>query len=311
ENFGAFVDVGGAEGLVHLTELSWKHITHPRQALSVGDEVDVKVINIDPKQNRIGLSIKQIQPDPWDEIAALYANGVLVKGTVTKLTKFGAFARIHGEISVEGLIHISELSDSRVEHPRDVVKRNDVLTLRVVKVDVKNRRLGLSLKRVNSAEFLDSDMDRAFIEASRIMERREEEAARKAEEDARAAAEAELAAESAPEVVEEVAEDAVETVENTADAVEETAAEVVESVEETAEDVSDTVEDAVEDAAEDASDTVEDAVEDAENVVEKAVETVSEVVEDVVDAVEDVVEDIVEAITGSDNDDDDSESDDD
>jgi small subunit ribosomal protein S1 len=162
ENFGAFVDIGGAEGLVHLTEISWKHVTHPRQALSIGDEVNVKVISVDADQNRIGLSIRSLQADPWDEIAVKYGAGSLVRGTVTKLTKFGAFARLHGEETVEGLVHISELSDERVEHPREVVKKGDELTLRVVKVDVKNRRLGLSLKRVNSAEFLDQDMKRAY-----------------------------------------------------------------------------------------------------------------------------------------------------
>jgi small subunit ribosomal protein S1 len=168
ENFGAFVDVGGAEGLIHLTEITWRHITHPRQALNKGQRVRVKVISIDPDANRIGLSIKQLLPDPWDEIALEYGNGALVKGTITKLTKFGAFARIDtAEEPIEGLIHISELSDERVEHPKEVVNKGDVLTLRVVKVDVKNRRLGLSLKKVHSAEFLDQDMERAFRDAER------------------------------------------------------------------------------------------------------------------------------------------------
>jgi len=165
ENFGAFVDIGGAEGLIHLTEISWKHITHPRQVLNIGQEVTVKVISVDPQQNRIGLSLKQLQQDPWDEVATLYGNGALVRGVVTKLTKFGAFARIeHNEESVEGLIHISELAESRIEHPKEVVKKGEELTLRVVKVDVKNRRLGLSLKRVNSSEYLDRDLKRAFAE---------------------------------------------------------------------------------------------------------------------------------------------------
>jgi small subunit ribosomal protein S1 len=168
ENFGAFVDIGGAEGLIHLTEITWRHITHPRQALAKGQTVRVKVISIDPDANRIGLSMKQLLPDPWDEIALEYGNGALVKGTITKLTKFGAFARIDtAEEPIEGLIHISELSDERVEHPREVVNKGDVLTLRVVKVDVKNRRLGLSLKKVISAEFLDQDMERAYRDAER------------------------------------------------------------------------------------------------------------------------------------------------
>lgn len=164
ENFGAFVDIGGAEGLIHLTELSWNHITHPRQVLNVGDTVRVRVISVDTDHNRIGLSLRQLQTDPWDEIRAQYAEGSLVKGIITKLTKFGAFARIVGDQAIEGLIHISELSDERVEHPREVVQRGDELTLRVVKVDVKNRRLGLSLKRVHSAEYLDIDMSQAYTE---------------------------------------------------------------------------------------------------------------------------------------------------
>jgi small subunit ribosomal protein S1 len=162
ENFGAFVDIGGAEGLVHITELSWKHVTHPKQVLSVGQTVEVRVINVDEGKNRIGLSIKQLQPDPWDELATRFGTGALIRGTVTKLTKFGAFAQVDALDAVEGLIHISELSDDRVEHPRDVVQRGDKLTLRVVKIDVKNRRLGLSLRRVNSAEFLDEDLRRAY-----------------------------------------------------------------------------------------------------------------------------------------------------
>lgn len=168
ENFGAFVDVGGAEGLVHITELSWKHVTHPRQILDVGQEVQVKVINVDEGKNRIGLSIKQLKADPWDELAVEYGAGSLLRGVVTKLTKFGAFARIEGMEAVEGLIHISELSDERVEHPRDVVQKGDKLTLRVVKVDVKNRRLGLSLRRVNSSEFLDEDLKRAYRDRARM-----------------------------------------------------------------------------------------------------------------------------------------------
>ncbi|MBK9124583.1 MAG: S1 RNA-binding domain-containing protein [Chloroflexi bacterium] len=160
EDFGAFVDIGGAEGLVHLTELSWKHVTHPRDVLKVGQEVRVEVISVDRERKRIGLSIKRTEADPWDEIATAYTQGQLVRARVTKLTKFGAFARLVDNNEIEGLIHISELSDSRVNHPKDVVNEGDEVTLRVIKVDVRNRRLGLSLKRVNSAEYLDLDLGR-------------------------------------------------------------------------------------------------------------------------------------------------------
>lgn len=158
EDFGVFVDIGGAEGLVHLTELSWKHVNHPKDILNVGQQVKVEVISVDSDRKRIGLSIKRQEADPWDEVATSYGQGQLVQATITKLTKFGAFARLVDAPDIEGLIHISELSDQRVAHPREVVKEGEKLTLRVVKVDVKNRRLGLSLKRVNSAEYLDVDM---------------------------------------------------------------------------------------------------------------------------------------------------------
>lgn len=157
EDFGAFVDIGGAEGLVHLTELSWQHVTHPRELLEVGQTVKVEVISIDSDAKRIGLSLKRQASDPWDTIALGYQVGQLVQAEVTKLTKFGAFAKLVDVPEIEGLIHISELSDKRVNHPREVVKEGDRLTLRVVKIDVKNRRLGLSLKKVVSAEYLDSD----------------------------------------------------------------------------------------------------------------------------------------------------------
>jgi small subunit ribosomal protein S1 len=156
-DFGAFVDLGGADGLVHLTEISWQHPNHPREALTVGDEVKVKVINIDPSRKRIGLSIKALEEDPWANSIKGYQENQLVQGKITKLTRFGAFANLMDNPDVEGLIHVSELADYRVEHPRDVVAVGDVLTLRVIKIDAERRRLGLSLKRVNSSRYMSSD----------------------------------------------------------------------------------------------------------------------------------------------------------
>ncbi len=156
-DFGAFVDIGGAEGLIHLTELSWTHVNHPRELLQVGQEVKVEVISIDPDAKRIGLSMKRQAADPWDTVASSYSVGQLVQGIVTKLTKFGAFIRLVDLPEIEGLVHISELSDNRVTHPREVLNEEETVTLRVVKMDIENRRLGLSLKRVNSAEYLDLD----------------------------------------------------------------------------------------------------------------------------------------------------------
>lgn len=129
EEFGAFVDIGGAEGLVHLTELSWGHVTHPKQVLEVGQKINVEVISIDPDNKRIGLSLKRQIEDPWDIVASNYNQGQLVKGIVTKLTKFGAFAQLVDQPEVEGLVHISELAESRVAHPREVVEVGETLSL--------------------------------------------------------------------------------------------------------------------------------------------------------------------------------------
>lgn len=165
ENFGAFVDIGGGEGLIHLSELAWGHITHPRQVVKVGDEVEVEVISVNPEAKRIGLSRRRVISDPWDEVATALRRGQLVRGRVTKLTKFGAFARLLDYDAVEGLIHISELSGERVSHPREVVNRGDELVLRIVKIDIRDRRLGLSLKSVNSTEYLDLDWEMAIQES--------------------------------------------------------------------------------------------------------------------------------------------------
>lgn len=154
-DFGAFVNISGADGLVHLSEISWERIQHPSEVLKVGQEVKVKVISIDREKKRIGLSIRQLQADPWVKRVEQYQVGQLVEGTITRLTKFGAFARI--EEDIEGLIHISEISEKRIEHPKEVLKEGDTVTLRVIKVDPDNHRIGLSMRRVDSMAYADMD----------------------------------------------------------------------------------------------------------------------------------------------------------
>ncbi len=154
-DFGVFVNVNGADGLVHLSEISWDRIQHPSEVLKVGQEVKVKVITIDREKRRIGLSIRQLQSDPWDQKVTIFQEGQLVEGTITRLTKFGAFARLTDDI--EGLIHISEISEKRIEHPREVLKEGDTYTLRVLKIDTTNHRIGLSLRRVDSMAYADMD----------------------------------------------------------------------------------------------------------------------------------------------------------
>jgi small subunit ribosomal protein S1 len=155
-DFGAFVDLGEADGLVHLSEISWRRVTHPGEVLRVGQEVEVYVLNVDRERKRIGLSLKRLMPDPWTIIDEQYDVGQLVEGVITKLVKFGAFARL-ADTDIEGLIHVSELSSEHVDHPREVVQDGDVLALRIIKIDTSRRRMGLSLKRVDSAEYADHD----------------------------------------------------------------------------------------------------------------------------------------------------------
>jgi small subunit ribosomal protein S1 len=154
--FGVFVNINGADGLVHLSEVSWERVQHPGEVLKVGDEVKVKIISIDREKKRIGLSIKALQEDPWQDKVGTFKVGQLVEGVITRLTKFGAFARLEGDI--EGLIHISELSENRINHPKEAVKEGDKLTLRVIRIDSDQRRIGLSLRKVDSAAYTDFDM---------------------------------------------------------------------------------------------------------------------------------------------------------
>ena len=147
-DFGAFVDLGGADGLVHLSELSWNRVGHPREVVHVGQKIDVQVLDIDQERQRIGLSIRRLVPEPWDEVADNLEVGQIVDGTITKIVDFGAFARI-GE-QVEGLVHISELSESRINHPQEVVQEGETWPLKIIRIDADQRRIGLSLKQANA-----------------------------------------------------------------------------------------------------------------------------------------------------------------
>lgn len=155
-DFGAFVNIDGADGLVHMSEISWERIQSPKDVLKVGQEVDVEVISIDRDRKRIGLSLRRLQDNPWLKKVEHIREGQLVEGTVTHLTKFGAFAKL-GDEDLEGLIHVSELSQDRVEHPKEVVSEGDTLTLRVIKIDKDRQRIGLSLRKVDSAAYADLD----------------------------------------------------------------------------------------------------------------------------------------------------------
>jgi small subunit ribosomal protein S1 len=156
--FGAFVDIGGIEGLVHLSEMSWKRIQKPSDLLQRGDQIKVQVISVDQDRQRVALSMKRLEPDPWSRIEELYRVGQLVEAEITRLTKFGAFARVDDEYQLEGLIHISELAEDRVEQARDVVKPADRITVRIIRLDPQQRQVGLSLRQVSSDKYIEDDL---------------------------------------------------------------------------------------------------------------------------------------------------------
>ncbi len=144
-NFGVFVDLGGADGLVHLNEISWDRSRPPEEMFKVGDEVDVYVMKVDPETKKIALSIRRAQPAQWNAIVDKYHVNDVVPGVVTKLVTFGAYARIEGP--VEGLIHISELADRRINHPKEAVNVGEIVPLRIVRIEPERHRIGLSLKQ--------------------------------------------------------------------------------------------------------------------------------------------------------------------
>jgi len=146
-NFGAFVDLGGVDGLVHVSELSWKHIDHPGEVVEVGQEVTVEVLDVDMDRERVSLSLKATQEDPWQQFARTHAIGQVVPGKVTKLVPFGAFVRV--DEGIEGLVHISELAERHVEIPEQVVQVGDGIFVKVIDIDLERRRISLSLKQAN------------------------------------------------------------------------------------------------------------------------------------------------------------------
>ncbi len=149
-NFGAFVDLGGVDGLVHVSELSWQHIDHPSEIVEVGDEVEVEVLDVDMSRERVSLSLKATQEDPWDKFAREHAVGELVDGEVTKLVPFGSFVKVAE--GIEGLVHISELSERHVEVPEAVVNVGDKIEVKVIDIDTVRRRISLSLKQARPGE---------------------------------------------------------------------------------------------------------------------------------------------------------------
>jgi small subunit ribosomal protein S1 len=207
-DFGAFVDLDGIDGLIHISELSWSHVNHPSEVVSIGDTVRIKVLDIDRDRQRISLGLKQTQEDPWQRVISTHRPNDVLEGTVTKVVAFGAFVEILP--GVEGLVHISELADHHVENPSEVVEPGSKLNVKILEIDEERRRLSLSIKRVEGQNMPMQDLGAQIAEAEGVGS--PEEAPEAAEEVAEAPEEA--PAEEAPEaaaddaaVVEEPAEE--------------------------------------------------------------------------------------------------------
>ncbi len=161
-NFGAFVDLGGMDGLVHVSELSWKHVDHPGSVVAVGDEIEVQVLDVDLSKERISLSLKATQQDPWQEFATNHRVGELVYGRVTKLVPFGAFVQV-GE-GIEGLVHISEMSENHVDLPEQVVNPGEELWVKIIDLDLQRRRISLSIKQAAEGGVVAAEYQQHFGE---------------------------------------------------------------------------------------------------------------------------------------------------
>jgi small subunit ribosomal protein S1 len=163
-DFGAFVDLEGIDGLIHISELSWSHVNHPSEVLEIGETVKVKVLDIDRDRQRISLGLKQTQSDPWQQVIEAYQEGDVVEGRVTKVVTFGAFVEILP--GVEGLVHISELAQHHVENPREIVNQGEVVRVKIIEMEPDRRRLSLSLKRVEDTDEVRPPIGPAFTTAS-------------------------------------------------------------------------------------------------------------------------------------------------
>ena len=155
--FGVFVDLGGVEGLVHVSELSWGRVGHPSDVVECGQEIQVQILSVDRDQDRVALSLKELLPDPWERVDKQYSTGQIVEGVVTNVVKFGAFIGI--EEGLEGLVHVSELGDGSFLHPRNVVREGELVRVRIINIDASSRRLGLSLRNVPQTTADDSETE--------------------------------------------------------------------------------------------------------------------------------------------------------
>lgn len=296
-DFGAFVDIGGADGLVHISELAWHRVDHPREVVKVGDEIEVEVLDVNRETGRISLSRKKLLTNPWTTVEERYDIGQLVEGKITRIVDFGAFAEI--EPGIEGLLHTSQLSRGNVEDPREVVQEGETHLLRVVSIDQKRQRIGLSLRAVTAMEQIEWMAQKEIEEAQRAEEeeaaaavarpqrQQQEETPAQPQSEAPAAESVEAEAAEEPEAATEA-----ESTESTAEVEGVVEAEATVEAEETADSAVEEAEAAAETASdvdvEEDSVEAETAAEDEESAAEPAMDAMDTV--DTVDTVDDRTE---------------------
>ncbi|MBR2661523.1 MAG: bifunctional 4-hydroxy-3-methylbut-2-enyl diphosphate reductase/30S ribosomal protein S1 [Clostridia bacterium] len=280
-DFGAFVDVGGVDGLIHITDLSWGRIKHPSEVVKPNQEVDVKILSLDPERERIQLGYKQLQPHPWDAAVEKFPVGEVVEGKVVRITDFGAFVEL--EPGLDGLVHISQCATTRVAKVEDAVKVGDVVKVKVLGVDPEKKRISLSIRQAiepepvaeEAPETAAADMEYEVVATENSVSEKFAEAAEEVTETV------EEKAEEVKEAVEEKVEEAKEAVEEAKEAV----AEKVEKVKKTAKKKAEEVKEAVEEKTEEVKEAAEEAVEKAKKTTRKA----KKAVEDAAEAVEEAV----------------------
>ena len=285
-DFGAFVDVGGVDGLIHITDLCWGRIKHPSEVVKPNQEVDVKILSLDPERERIQLGYKQLQPHPWDAAVEKFPVGEVVEGKVVRITDFGAFVEL--EPGLDGLVHISQCATTRVAKVEDAVKVGDVVNVKILGVDPEKKRISLSIRQAiepepvaeEAAETAAADVEYEVVATEDSVSEKFAEAAEEVKE----------AAEDKAEEVKEAATEAVEVVKEAVAGAVEAAQETVEKVKKTAKKKVEEAKEAVEEKVEEAKEAVEETVEKAKKTTRKTKKAAEDAVEEVKEAVEETKE---------------------
>ena len=285
-DFGAFVDVGGVDGLIHITDLCWGRIKHPSEVVKPNQEVDVKILSLDPERERIQLGYKQLQPHPWDAAVEKFPVGEVVEGKVVRITDFGAFVEL--EPGLDGLVHISQCATTRVAKVEDAVKVGDVVNVKILGVDPEKKRISLSIRQAiepepvaeEAAETAAADVEYEVVATEDSVSEKFAEAAEEVKE----------AAEDKAEEVKEAATEAVEVVKEAVAGAVEAAQETVEKVKKTAKKKVEEAKEAVEEKVEEAKEAVEETVEKAKKTARKTKKAAEDAVEEVKEAVEETKE---------------------